>query len=233
VFARFLAAGALVPLCIVTASQATVIDNFEAVNFSIVTPGPSVHHLGDPASIIGGDRDVFTPIYAGAGSSAILTTTAGDDSVVITSNGNIFNVDFQYEGVGINARALNYDLTLDGDNAILVDISSVSPSPATPVEIFLNISTRYGTPDFGSAILSRIVSEPGVLTFPFSAFEPIAGELDLSEVDFISLNVTVDRSASVSIRDIRTGFVIPEPSIIAQFGVMLFLVNTYRRGRHE
>jgi hypothetical protein len=144
VFAKLLAAGALVPLCIVAASQATVIDNFEAVNFSIVTPGsgpgPSVHHLGDPANIIGGDRDVFTPIYAGAGSSAILTTTAGDDSVVITSNGNIFSVNFQYEGVGINARALNYDLTLDGDNAILVDVSSVSPSPSTPIEIIVEIS---------------------------------------------------------------------------------------------
>jgi hypothetical protein len=71
------------------------------------------------------------------------------------------------------------------------------------------------------------------MTFPFSAFEPFAGELDLSDVDFISLNVTLDRSASVSIRDIQTGFVIPEPSTIALFGVMLFLVNAYRRGRHE
>ena len=192
---RLLVAGALLQLCMVTRSQATVIDDFEDVDFSIVSPangpGTSVHHLGDPASIIGGDRDVWTLIHNGPGSKATLTTTAGNDSVVITSNeGSIYQVYFQYDGIGFNSRALNYNLALDGDDAILVDVSSVTQSPASAIEIQMFLYTKWNTPERASARLGLTVDEPGLMSFPFSAFEQF-GELDFSDLDEISLTVTL------------------------------------------
>ena len=209
---------------------AAVIDDFEQTEFAITTPSnPSVHHAGGSASIIGGDRDVWTLACDGPGSQTSLTVSTGDDGVVVDSNdGSIYRVWFQYDGTGINSRSLNYNLLTESHNAILVNIAGVEISPSDVIEIRMLLFTNWGDADSASAQLTLPVNEPGQLSFPFNEFEQF-GELDFSDLDEVSFTVTLGASMGLTISDVRTGLIIPEPATGTVLALFIVMFLSYSR----
>jgi len=215
-------------------ANAALIDDFEREDFSIAAPANSSelssHSAVDPTHVIGGDRDVWTLAYDDVGSQTNLVTSDGDNGAVVTANsvGTIYWVMFQYDGPGTNSLNLNADLTAEGHDAVLVEITDISLALPATIEVFVISNWEEPTESLGSLVLP--VNSSGILSFPFSSFSQNNGILDFSQVDSIAVIVKLQTSSSITISEIRMGLV-PEPSTAALLLIVGIPIFARRRTR--
>lgn len=223
---NFIRGGVLVPVATLILvvgvnarlSLGAIIDDFESGGFTFETTdslaGPSFHTMLDPLRVMGGDRDVWTLVHDGGGNRVLLDISDADDGVTITSASHsaAFSVMFQYDGEGKNSLLLNTNLSESPENAVLVDVKSVSAF--ADVDLRLVAVTNAGQPAETEASLSIQVARAGVARFPLAALESTNSLLDLSDVDSISVIATLPAGASITLAEIRTG-VVPEPSSLS------------------
>lgn len=221
----FLIAIATAATAVSTACGA-VIDDFEEGPFTFIVTGwefeSSITQTGlNPSSVIGTERTVTLYNPGPQAESqlvwATLTTTGGDDSVLVDVDSDTYGVaEFRY---GLSSD-LNADLTVGGHNAVAVQVTQVSGN------VRLGVTLGNGPADYEVAFLP--VSSPGTYLFAYSWFPSI----DVTDVDLIGWEVDeLDGSAAAfSVADVRT---IPEPSTVAllSMGTVALLAYAWRRRR--
>jgi hypothetical protein len=201
-------------------AAATTVDGFETDAFLIEVANWNTQHAHQSTlagSVIGDDRDVWTHAYVdGSDSHTQLDLTSGDDSVLVNSGGietgSVYIVTFQYDGPGINAYSLNTNFESLGDNAIAVEVSDADL--LYPARISVELITNAGEPGMTWGQLDIEVRHTGWLVFPLANFAKYYSGLDLTDVDSLSVSVTLRASSRLAIASISS-ITIPEPESLS------------------
>lgn len=219
---------------LVACANARLIDDFEEGAFLIafeLGPNLSVHQTVDARHVIGGDRDSGTSAFDGPGGGASLTLTPKDDGVVITCNptGIFYESMFQYDGLGRNAFNLNTDLTSEGHDAFLIHIPEVSLSRAASIQMTLASNWQGLTGIVANVTLP--IEHAGVMRFSYAAFTADNPKIDFTDVDYIAVMAKLQTSSSITISEIRTGMIVPEPSTAILAALLLASMLCYHHPR--
>lgn len=191
------------------AAGALTVDNFEEGDFSLSAPIPPpssdfVVQTGlSSSNVAGGERDVSVltrdignPVASFA--TANLSTGAGDDAVVLMSDGDTILRVFY------NLPTGPVDLTGGG----LLDrfVVQVTSAVGSAVLVVFVSDTSSTSEQFSNQLLSG----PGLIELPFSQF---TGSTDFTAVDRISFDLVLESGGAYSMWSIST---LPEPSAALQ-----------------
>jgi len=205
-------------------ASALVIDDFEQGAFSVLDTTTGVGGFSDfqtglsPASVIGGTRLVSGFHDTGTQTSANLTLSASDDSVLFSQDTNGPTA-ITWDGVpdifnaGTNGL-LFADFSANG-NRFAVDVTSLTGSFFLAIQVF----------DADSLDTSvQLVSAAGVVQIPFSLFPGI----DFSDVRSMQMSVQSNFGGDASISSVG---VVPVPEPSAALLVLLSLAGLGLRTR--
>jgi hypothetical protein len=205
-----------------TRSHALLIDDFGDGDFSITDTTDNVSAVlgsqGSLSGVLGGARD--SAINLQAGTSANLAV-AGGSATVSAALLSVAWANLNYDGLAGAGGSLGVDLTADGADRFVVEVSALSAVGAGP-----GFSVRVTDSDSASVVELGSVSSTGSYEFLFSAFSGI----DFTDVRVIGLHslggVAPADGESISFGSFAT---VPEPSTGILVGVGLLALAATRR----